>query len=297
MREFPRFRSHLAAACFTAALLACGKNDSAGSAASRTIDLAPARTAEPQLADVPVPAPEPARAPTPAQSETPRRSVPESRPVTRPSLDDTPTPTPTPTPAPTPSVAPAPATPAAPAPPPTGTVGAGTTFTVKPSVKVCTNTHQPGDRFTATLASAVTGSNGVEIPAGSAAILRVVDASGTRSAQDSMHLAFDILSIRVGDQTYEVNAHVTQSAPLERVNAQTTGDKARKIGVGAAIGAIAGRVLGGNTKSTVIGGAVGAAAGAAVAAGDTHYEGCLRDDATITLALDKPLVIRLAGAP
>jgi hypothetical protein len=47
----------------------------------------------------------------------------------------------------------------------------------------------------------------------------------------------------------------------------------------------------------VLGGAVGAAAGAAVAAGDTRYEGCLGGDGAITLALDRPLVLRLRQAP
>jgi hypothetical protein len=39
---------------------------------------------------------------------------------------------------------------------------------------------------------------------------------------------------------------------------------------------------------------VGAAAGAAVAAGSGEFNGCLRDDGTITLALDRPLTITLA---
>ena len=46
--------------------------------------------------------------------------------------------------------------------------------TLKPAARICTNTHRPGDRFTATLASAVQGSNGVEIPAGAVAVLRHV---------------------------------------------------------------------------------------------------------------------------
>lgn len=132
----------------------------------------------------------------------------------------------------------------------------------------------------------------MEIPAGSIAILRILETPAGQ--KDADRLSFDILSVRVGDQTYEVVAHVTESAPLTQVNAQTTGDKAKKIGTGAAIGAIAGRVLGGNTKSTVLGGAIGAAAGAAVAASDTRYEGCLADDGAITLVLDRPLVLRVA---
>lgn len=270
-------------------LAACGGGD-ASNADTRKIDLAPTKAAEPQLADAPLPRGEPGAVPKAEPKAPPKRQVAVPK-TLEPMVDDN---VATPTPA-----APAPIA-AAPAPlplPTTGTVATGTSFTVRPATKICTNTHKAGDRFTATLASAVEGSNGAEIPAGATAILRIVDASGTKSAKDSAHFAFDILSIRVGDQTYEVAAHVTESAPLDRVNSQSTTDKAKKVGAGAAIGAIAGRILGGNTRSTVLGGVVGAAAGAAVAAGDNHYDGCLSGDGAITLALDKPLVLKLASSP
>lgn len=273
-------RRPFAGVLLVAGLAACGK-DSADTQPARQIDLAPAKEAQPQLADQPLPKAEPsapAKAPT-KKAEPPRQAPPppvEEKPVEK-------------------AAAPAPVV-AAPAPAPapaTGTVTMGTSFAVKPAVKICTNTHKPGDRFTAALAAPITGSNGLVIPEGSVAVLRIVEASAG-APRDSLHLTYDILSIRTGDQTYEVSAHVTQSAPLERVNTQSTGDKAKKIGAGAVIGAIAGRVLGGNTKSTVIGGAVGAAAGAAVAASDNKVEGCLRQDGTIDLVLDRPLTVRLA---
>ncbi|HVZ49344.1 MAG TPA: hypothetical protein VG916_11210 [Gemmatimonadaceae bacterium] len=288
MRATPHMSRIAAVGCAAMILTACGGD--AANTDTRKIDLAPTKAAEPQLADAPLPKAD-AKAPVKAATApAPKRSAPEPKRL-EPMVDDK-----VATPAPA-AAAPIAAAPAALPLPTTGTVAAGTSFTVKPAVKVCTNTYKVGDRFTATLANPVTGSNGAEIPAGSAAILRIVDASGTKSAKDSAHLAFDILSIKVGDQTYEVNAHVVESAPLDRVNAQSTTDKAKKVGAGAAIGAIAGRILGGNTKSTVLGGVVGAAAGAAVAAGDNHYEGCLSGDGAITLALDKPLVLKLATAP
>lgn len=273
----------------SAALLfaaACGGND-ARNAQPRQIDLVPQKAAEPQLADQPLPKAEPARAPLS------KRSRPEPAPQKLEPEVQTKVETPAPAaPAPIPIETPAPASA-----PPTGVVETGTTFTVKPAGKVCTNTHKVGDRFTATLSNPVQGSNGAVIPAGAVAILRIVDAAGTTVNKDSAHLAFDLLSIRYDDQTYEAVAHVTQSAPLERVSSQSTTDKAKKVGAGAVIGAIAGRILGGDTRSTVLGGAVGAAAGAAVAAGDTRYEGCLSGDGSITLALDRPLVLRLPRSP
>jgi hypothetical protein len=286
----PRTPHAISLTTFAAATLlfaaACGGKD-AQNAEPRQIDLAPQKATEPQLADQPLPKTEPAAAP---ESKRPRRQ-PEPQKI-EPEVQtrvEAPAPAvPAPIPVATPAPAPAPAS---------GVVEAGTTFTVRPAMKICTNTHKVGDRFTATLANAVRGSNGVVIPEGAVAILRIVDAAGNTPSKDSTHLAFDILSIRYDDQTYEVVAHVTQSAPLERVSSQSTTDKAKKVGTGAVIGAIAGRILGGDTRSTVLGGAVGAAAGAAVAAGDTRYEGCLSGDGSITLALDRPLVLRLPQTP
>ncbi len=271
----------LAAALFAA----CG-GDGSNNEPARQIDLAPSKVAEPQLADAPVP--EAAPAATPVRSEAKRTPPP---PREEPRASEPPVQAATAA-----TAAVAVAAEAEPPPPPaptTGSIAAGTAFTVKPATKICTNTHKAGDRFTATLASAMQGTNGAEVPAGALAIVRVVE--GPADAKTGKRaMAFDILSVRVGDQTYEVVAHVTQSTPLQETSSQSTADKAKKVGAGAAIGAIAGRVLGGNTKSTVLGGAIGAAAGAAVAAGDTRTEGCLGEDGSITLALDKPLVLRIA---
>ncbi|MDA1081510.1 MAG: hypothetical protein O2973_07505 [Gemmatimonadetes bacterium] len=281
----PHLRWSAAIALSVAA--ACGGND-ASSEPVRQIELAPSATADPQLADAPLPEAAPPKAPVRA-AETKRPAPPPALPAL-PALPVEQRPVETPAPVPMAAVpVPEPALPPAPT---TGSIALGTTFTVKPAMKICTNTHKVGDRFTATLASEVVGTNGAVIPAGVNAILRIVESS-SKAPKDSALLTFDILSVRVDDQTYEVIAHVTESAPLVRTGAQSTGDKVKKVGAGAAIGAIAGRVLGGNTKSTVLGGAIGAAAGAAVAAGDTRYEGCTGDDATITLALDRPLVLRL----
>ena len=47
-----------------------------------------------------------------------------------------------------------------------GSIPAGATLTANSSARVCTNTNNVGDHVTATIANAVTGSNGAAIPAG-----------------------------------------------------------------------------------------------------------------------------------
>ena len=266
---------------------ACGGTDAASNAASNTaarqIELAPTKQAPPELNDAPLPAAAPAtrpvkkaaRAPEPVPIPAPRVQPPQSQPVV-----------------PAPASAPAPAATLAPT---AGTVATGTPLTLTPSSRICTNTHHEGDRFTATLASAVQGTNGIVIPAGSGAVFRILESTRKAGGKDSLNIAYDIVSIKVGDETYEVVAHMTESTPLQYVNIQSTTDKATKIGAGAVIGAIAGRILGGNAKGTVIGGVVGGVAGAAVANNTRDYIGCISESSSIALALDRPLTVRLAA--
>src|SRR5947207_850849 len=47
-----------------------------------------------------------------------------------------------------------------------GSIPGGSVLNTHASSKICTNTNAPGDRVTATLDQAVTGSNGASIPAG-----------------------------------------------------------------------------------------------------------------------------------
>jgi hypothetical protein len=281
-----------------AAAAACGDRSSqhAGGTPAREIQLAPSAPAEPQLNDAPIaaaaapapkkPAPKPA-APVAKAPAAPERA--QEQVVVRPlSAQDNPAPVVTMA-APA-AAAPAPSAPPAPA---MGTVSAGTMFAVHPIARVCTKTFKPGDRFTTTLTDPVAGTDGAMIPAGSTVVLRVDQATRSENGNDSLRLSFGVVSLRVGQQSYDVSGHVTQTTPLERVRVQSTADQAKKVGAGAVIGALAGQLLGRNTKSTVMGGAVGAAAGAAVAAGTADYDGCVPANAVLTVNLDAPLRIKL----
>jgi hypothetical protein len=174
-----------------------------------------------------------------------------------------------------------------------GTVDAGTAFVVRTSVRICTNSHKAGDRFSTTLATTVQGSNGVVIPTGSPVVFRIVESSRPQSSADSLHLVFEAVSVRVGDDAYPLDGRVTQTSPLEKVRVQSTTDQAKKVGEGAAVGAILGQIFGKNTKSTLVGAAVGAAAGGAVAAGTTTYDGCVAQLTPITVTLNRPLTMKV----
>lgn len=276
--------SALVAVAAICALGACNKADNSALQQDSTLarDLARAgtdTTAQPALKDVP-----PAEAPPPA---TP------SRPKTQPKSSNPPPknnpPAVTPTPAPT-TPAPAPA----PAPSRTGEVAAGTTVALTSSDKVCTNTQKVGDRFTATVNETITGSNGAVIPAGSKATLELTTLHRSENANDRIVMGFRLVSIEVNGKTYTADADVL-TAQVDRVAASTGGDVAKKVGVGAVAGAIIGQVIGRDRKGTLIGAAVGAAAGGAAAAATAKHDGCVNNGAAITIKLNQPLSIVVAG--
>ena len=126
--------------------------------------IAPAPIAAPVVSTNPAPGPTASRQ-TPAP-RAPRTAAP------------TPTQTPTPTssaPSTTRAAAPTAAAPAA-APAPEGIIASGTSIRVTSGAKVCTGSIQVGDRVVATTASAVSGTNGVTIPAGARVSLVVTKA-------------------------------------------------------------------------------------------------------------------------
>ena len=275
--------SVLGAAMF--ALAACGgdKNDAtlAGdSALGRDLAMARDSAAQPQLQDVPAPAPS---TPTPA----PVATTPAPRPAAPRPAPRTPAPAPRPTasrPAPTAAA------------PVTGTIAAGTTMSFATNSKVCTNNKQVGDKFTATLSDAVSASNGIDIPSGATGTFEVTEAKTARNSRDATTLGLKLLSVTFGGRTYPVDASI-QTASTTKVRAETTADDAKKVAGGAVIGAIAGQILGKNTKGTVIGAAAGAAAGTAAAAANADYATCLNDGANVTVRLDAPATVRAAATP
>jgi len=250
-------------------------------------------TVQPQLKDVPAtPAAEPAPAPAPTRT-TPREPA---RTATRPK------------PAPTPAKPAAPEvtasgntvtrnTGAAAANAGGGSVGtipSGTSLALKSNARVCTNTYTVGQTFTASLANAVSGSNGATIPAGADVTLEVTNLKRSENVNDKIVMEFAVKSVTFGGKTYPVSGTVA-SADVERVRNQPKSKDAQKVATGAVVGAIAGQIFGKSTKSTIIGAAAGAAAGGAVAGATSNYEGCVPEGGAIAVDLSAPLQVRVTS--
>jgi hypothetical protein len=196
------------------------------------------------------------------------------------------------------AAAPPPAT-KTPAPPPApavryGLIAGGTEFGVRPSVKACTNTHKVGDRITGTVAEAVSGTNGATIPAGATATIEVTQSTYGKNDANAVKFAFKVVSLAFGGQTYDLATTDVIAPPITKVRRQSTTEQAKKVGAGAAIGAIVGQVAGKDTKSTVIGAAVGAVGGAAVAGATADYDGCVAAEARLAATLGSELRVRVS---
>lgn len=173
-----------------------------------------------------------------------------------------------------------------------GALSAGATLALSTGARVCTNTHKVGDRFTAVTTADVAATNGATIPAGSEVTLEVVESARGENSRDKVKLAFKPVAITVRGTSSTLAADVTQVAALEYERVQSTGTQAGKVAAGAAVGAIAGQVMGRDTKSTVAGAAIGAAAGGVVAAATTDYNGCLPASSAVTVTLTEQLAVR-----
>jgi hypothetical protein len=255
-------------------------DDLAGDTAAlnRDLELANQDTAQPQLTDVPststsggsVSRPSTSR-PTTSRPRTPTTSRP-STPTTTPSGNRVET-------APSGSEG------------RVATIGAGTSISMTSGARVCTNTHKPGDRFTATVTNAVQGSNGAVIPAGATAVVQVTSVERSENVNDPARLGLVVQSVRFNGKTYPIDASIT-SVATETARESTKSDDAKKVIGGAIAGAVIGQILGKDTKSTVIGAATGAAAGTAIAMGTGDYAGCIPAGGNITVRLNSPAQIQ-----
>jgi hypothetical protein len=287
-------KSSLAKLALSAALLSVACRDNAANARAkadsdlaRDLALAGAQTQQtPTFKDTAMaPAPTAATPSPKPEAPAPVRRRTEPRPAPRPQ-----TVAQAPAPAPPPAVVPQPVV-MAPAPAPIAEIGSGAAAGMTSGSKVCTS-NMPGDKLTATLSSAMTGSNGAVIPAGSTVVLEVASATPGKDAS-SAQLTFRVRSVVIGDKTYDVNAEASPLDALQQTQVANSDPNAekKKVAGGAIAGAIIGQIIGHNTKGTLIGAATGAVAGAAASRMGQKWEACLPSGAAMRFKLNAPLII------
>jgi hypothetical protein len=175
-----------------------------------------------------------------------------------------------------------------------GMIASGSEISLYSGQRVCTNQYAIGDKFTASVAESVQGSNGVSIPAGATAVIEITALKRSENANDNIVMEFAVRSIAFNGKSYPITSTVT-SAQVEKVRNGDASSDGKKVATGAIIGAIAGQIFGHKTKSTVIGAATGAAAGAVVASATGKYDGCVPNGGRISLKLNQPMTVQQAA--
>lgn len=171
-------------------------------------------------------------------------------------------------------------------------VPAGSEFALETSRRICANTSNVGDEFSARLTQGVVGPLGTVIPEG--AIANGEISSLTKRKGEKNAIGLRIESITVDGTTYPVSSQVTYTE-VDRVRTRSRGVSAGKAAAGAGIGALLGHVVGGNTQSVVIGAAGGAVAGAVTSsARSRNFDECVPEGGRITAELTQPLKVRLS---
>lgn len=169
--------------------------------------------------------------------------------------------------------------------PATSSVGEGTSIQLFATDSINSRRNKKGDMVTATTAGAVRDAQGWDvIPAGAifSGTISDIAPAETPGGQGRMVLTFTKVSF--GGYNYAVQARTDTLGTNMKGRGVTAGDAA-KVGIATAIGAVAGRLLGGNSKGTVIGGAAGAAAGVGVAAATRDVDIILPAGALVRIVL------------
>lgn len=246
-----------------ALLWACGGGEQGGED-TRDLSLAPAESLA-VLDDQP-----------PAQAQQPQQAAPTPAPSR---------PAPTRRTQPTQPTQPAPQ-PAAPARPAPMTLPAGTSVEMVATDTVSNDSHKVGDRVTATGTASVKNADGmVVIPAGAVYTGTITELD---PGQGKLVLAFNRVSF--GGRTYLMEARSDTVGAVKKGDQFKAGDAA-KVGAGAVVGAVAGKLIGKNTKGAVIGGAAGAAAGAGIAVATKGSDLVLPAGGLIRIVLTAPMIL------
>ena len=182
-----------------------------------------------------------------------------------------------------PASKPAPA-PARPAGPSSYTASAGAFLDVAVNDTISTKTAKVGDAFTGTVVANVSDGRGATV------IPQGAQVHGTVTDVQTGQLTLSVSSVTIRGKDYGLAAKI-DSLETVKQSKGIGGNDVAKVGIGAAAGALLGRVIGGNTKGAVIGGVVGAAAGTGVAAKTHGSYVALPKGAHINLTLTAALVV------
>lgn len=166
------------------------------------------------------------------------------------------------------------------------TIPDNTRLAVRLETTVASNASHAEDAVSGTLVNPVSQDDVLVLPAGSSVKGVVVSAVPSGKVKGRASLAIKFTSIVIDGQSYAIAASYSREAEA------TKKDDAKKVGIGAAGGAVVGAILGGG-KGAAIGTAVGSGAGTAVVLSTAGDEVQWPAGTVIDIALAEPLDVKV----
>ncbi len=165
------------------------------------------------------------------------------------------------------------------------TIPTGTKITIQTVDVINSETSQVGSTFVATLDEPLI-SNGVEVaPKGADVRGRIANVSDAGRVTGSAELGLELTQIYVNGIPYALT-----TSEYSEVGESRTGQTARRVGVGAGLGAVIGAIAGGG-KGAAIGAGVGGGAGTAVQVMTKGEKLNIPAETKLEFTLRSPLVI------
>jgi hypothetical protein len=129
---------------------------------------------------------------------------------------------------------------------------AGTSVRVQLLDDIDSKVNRAGQTFRATLASPLTSGETVVTPEGAETVLRLIEVEQAGRLKGRSELAVQLASLTCADATYEIN-----SATVATTGESRSRQSARRIGLGAGVGAVFGAIVGGGKGAAIAAGVGG----------------------------------------
>jgi hypothetical protein len=174
------------------------------------------------------------------------------------------------------------------------TAPSGTTVEVTIRDEISSRKFSAGHAVEGSVSNDVMDSKGrVVIPAGSPVAIEItrISPSNAGDTRGEGTLELTVTSITVNGASHDART-VVSDVPHSMKGRGVTKGEGEDVAVGAAVGALAGQLIGKNTKSTVIGGAVGAVGGGAVAAAGAQRDIVVAAGTHITFQLPQAITVK-----